>query len=301
MEIRRLTYFVRVADDGSLTRSAGLLRIAQPALSRQIRLLEEELGVKLFVRTARGMRLTEAGEQLRASVAGPLRELELGLAALRPTHRHTLANLAIGMTPGMAEILGERLAIRLVRDFAGAAIRLVEGPTGALADWLARGVVDLAILEGASHDSRLVDRLLAEDEVWIVGPASATLGDAEGFSFEQLYGLPLILQSHHLGIRTVIDAAAQQADRLLDVRAHADAPRLARQLVSAGLGYALLPSAYCRTAIQSHELTGCRIAAPELPIHYYLSTRRAARPLTGLLADVDRVIVEELVLDQAAE
>jgi LysR family transcriptional regulator, nitrogen assimilation regulatory protein len=67
MENRRLSYFVRIAEDGSLTKAAGVLRIAQPALSRQIRLLEEELGVSLFSRTARGMQLTEEGEYLRAS------------------------------------------------------------------------------------------------------------------------------------------------------------------------------------------------------------------------------------------
>ena len=56
MDVRRLSYFMRIAEDGSLTRAANMLRIAQPALSRQMRLLEEELGVALFTRMARGMR-----------------------------------------------------------------------------------------------------------------------------------------------------------------------------------------------------------------------------------------------------
>lgn len=70
MEIKRISYFVRIAEDGSLTKAAGILRFAQPALSRQMRLLEEELGVTLFNRTARGMRLTEESEYLRAAAAG---------------------------------------------------------------------------------------------------------------------------------------------------------------------------------------------------------------------------------------
>jgi DNA-binding transcriptional LysR family regulator len=301
VELRRLSYFARVAEDGSLTRSAGLLRIAQPALSRQMRLLEEELGVQLFVRTARGMRLTEAGEQLRASVAGPLRQVELGLANLRPTHRRSLGNLAIGLTPGMAEILGERLGIRLVRDFDDAAIRIVEGPTGALADWLARGVVDLAILEEASRDSRLDDRLLAEDDLWLVGPVGRDPGGSAGFTFEHLYGLPLILQSHHLGMRTAIDAAATRVGRLLDVRAYADAPRLARQLVAAGLGHSILPSAYCRPAIARGEVTGRPFSAPALRIGFHLSARQDAQTSSKLLADVALAVTEEAQAGLRAE
>ena len=76
MGISRLSYFVRIAADGSLSKAAGILRIAQPALSRQMRLLEEELGVALFERTQRGMQLTENGGHLYSSVAGPLQEID---------------------------------------------------------------------------------------------------------------------------------------------------------------------------------------------------------------------------------
>jgi LysR family transcriptional regulator, nitrogen assimilation regulatory protein len=76
MEIRRLEYFVCIAEQGSLGRASDLLRIAQPALTRQVRLLEQELGVILFTRSRRGMRLTEEGEQLLSEVMGPLRQLE---------------------------------------------------------------------------------------------------------------------------------------------------------------------------------------------------------------------------------
>ena len=79
MDTHRLKYFLRIAEEGSITRAAGLLGIAQPALSRQLQLLEDDLGVALFRRTRRGVELTEAGERLRASTAGPLRQLELAV------------------------------------------------------------------------------------------------------------------------------------------------------------------------------------------------------------------------------
>src|SRR5437016_6839562 len=136
MEIRRLRYFVRVAEDGSLTKAAGVLRVAQPALTRQIRLLEKEIGVALFNRTPRGMQLTEEGEYLRASVAGPLRALELALQNIRSFSSRIEGNFAIGMPASIGDILAKPLAMRMDADFPNIKLRIVEGPTGSLVDWL---------------------------------------------------------------------------------------------------------------------------------------------------------------------
>jgi DNA-binding transcriptional LysR family regulator len=65
LNLKRLRYFARIAQDGSLTKAAGVLGIAQPARSRQMRVLEQELGVPLFRRTPRGMSLTEGGRSAR--------------------------------------------------------------------------------------------------------------------------------------------------------------------------------------------------------------------------------------------
>src|SRR5215213_7880271 len=99
MDTHRLKYFLRIADEGSITRAAGVLGIAQPALSRQVRLLEEDLGVTLFRRTRRGVELTEEGERLRASTAGPLRLLDIAVQYAGSP----VARLERGMRLGMPE------------------------------------------------------------------------------------------------------------------------------------------------------------------------------------------------------
>src|SRR3954467_13419127 len=76
MELRSLSYFVRIAELGSITRAAAHLRVAQPALTRQVQHLEDELGVALFTRVNRGVRLTEAGQKLLDSAIRILREVE---------------------------------------------------------------------------------------------------------------------------------------------------------------------------------------------------------------------------------
>src|SRR5688500_5854047 len=83
MELRRLRYFLQVAREGSLGQASRSLGVAQPALGRQIQLLESELGVKLFRRVPKGMRLTEEGEYLQEVLDHPLRQLDLALNNVR--------------------------------------------------------------------------------------------------------------------------------------------------------------------------------------------------------------------------
>jgi len=83
MELRRLRYFLRIAAEGSLGSAARSLHIAQPALSRQMQLLEADLGVQLFQRVPRGMQLTEEGDYLREALSHPVQQIEAALQNAR--------------------------------------------------------------------------------------------------------------------------------------------------------------------------------------------------------------------------
>lgn len=285
MDIRRLRYFLRIAEDGSLTRSSGMLRIAQSALTRQMRLLEEDLGVKLFVRSARGMMLTEEGEQLRASVAAPLRELELALDAIRRPGQGVRSTVVIGLPPGLADVLALSLALDLERSVPDIAVRMVEGPTGSLVDWLNRGVIDLALLEDAARDARIEERRLHEEPLWLIGPVDAPLQGAV-LRFGDAARLPLIVPSHHLGIGGAIEDAATARGLTLNVRMHVDAARLACDLVAQGAGYAILPSSYCMQGIAAGRFHGYEVCDPQMSIGFYLAFRRHRRARKG---DFDRL------------
>ncbi|WP_395334526.1 LysR family transcriptional regulator [Novosphingobium sp. BL-8H] len=284
MEIRRLRYFLRIAEDGSLTRSSGMLRIAQSALTRQMRLLEEDLGVKLFVRTSRGMTLTEDGEQLRAAVAAPLRELELALDTIRRPGQGTRPTVVIGLPPGLADLLGLPLALGLERRVPDIAVRMVEGPTGSLVDWLNRGVIDLALLEDTARDGRIEERLLHQEPLRLIGPRDAAL--QVPVRFEDAARLPLIVPSHHLGIGGAIEDAAAAHGLAPNVQMHVDAARLAQDLVASGAGYAILPRSYCAKGIGEGRFAGWDLADPEPAIGFYMAFRRHRRARKG---DFDRL------------
>lgn len=291
MELRRLRYFVRVAEDGSLARASGVLRIAQPALSRQMRLLEEDLGVQLFVRLPRGMQLTEQGEQLQALVAGPLGDLEQALDIVRGGTSSVPGSLIVGMPPGLAEIMADAIVEAVSARFTDMALRVVEGPTGSLIDWLNRGLVDVALLEEAPQDHRLEHHSIACLPLWLIGAPGGKSDISGPMPLAQAMRLPLILPSHHMGIRGAVNDAIERLGLPLQPRLQADVPRLIRSLAVAGKGYGVLPRAYCQKEMASGELGGCPLSAPDLAISVCLAVRRHGRVRPGKADDAVQVIL----------
>ncbi|HEX4376206.1 MAG TPA: LysR family transcriptional regulator [Steroidobacteraceae bacterium] len=277
MELRRLRYFARIAEDGSLTKAAGVLRIAQPALSRQIRLLEEELGVQLFRRTARGMQLTEEGEYLRNAIIGPLRNVELALQNVRSLDARIEGNFAIGMPSSLGDLLGAVLVKRMHDDYPNIRLRIVEGLTGSLIDWLHRGMLDFALLEEASRDERLTDQNLVSLRLMLAGPGSSSLQSSRAVPLEKALQLPLILPTHHLGVRGILNDVLARPRRSVDVRFEADSCRLIKELVVGGMGYAILPLAFFRQEHASGAIRYAPITRPALSLPVILSTRSGER------------------------
>jgi DNA-binding transcriptional LysR family regulator len=288
MELRRLTYFIRVAEDGSLSKAAGILRIAQPALSRQMRLLEEELGVALFHRMPRGMRLTEAGEALRQSVAAPLREIELALQHIRSQPAASEGSVVIGMPASVAHVLAAILAKVIAQVLPGIRCTIVEGPMGSLIDWLSRGVVDFALIEETSGNAQLAEQKLGSLPLALFGPADSALPPGVPVPFAEAAQLPLVLNSHHLGIRSAINDAAARTRARLNLRMEAESARLIGEMLEGGMGYTMLPRCYMAgSALQSWELCN-----PTPTITVLLASRRNSQISTHRAGAVEAVIAE---------
>ena len=241
MELRRLGYFVCIAEQGSLCRAAEVLRIAQPALTRQVRLLEQELGVTLFVRTRRGMRLTEEGEHLRAEVVGPLRQLDLALQDIRVTNVGLSGKIALGMTPTVAYFLAQPLLERMANDAPGVAVRVVEGSTQHLNEWLAAGELDVAVLYGPSREAGPQARELLVEDMVLVGGAHNPLGTSRTIGFEELTSVPLILPNPKNGIRRVSERYASRFKVRFDIRYVIDSFQVIKDMVIKGYGFTILP------------------------------------------------------------
>lgn len=294
VDFKRLGYFISISEFGSLSRAAEQLHIAQPSLSRQVRLLEEELGVTLFIRGRRGMQLTEAGEELRARVAGPLRQIGHALNEIRTLPAEPGGAVVFGMPPTTVYVLAGPLARRVATHAPNIALQIVDGASGDLHEWLQSGKLDAAILYGPTTPVGLNATKLLEDELMLVGPPDSALRPDQPVDFGQLSELPLVLPGHPHGLRAALDAAAAKARRRLNVQVQADSFHLMKELVESGLGYTALPlSSFMREAAAG-RLTYAPIANPKVTRQLFLAMQSQAQSPRAVLQ------LEELVRQEVS-
>lgn len=263
MDTHRLKYFLRIAEEGSITRAATALGIAQPALSRQVRLLEEDLGITLFQRTRRGVLLTEEGERLRASTAAPLRQLELAVQYAGSPLARIERGLLIGMVPAAAGVLAAPLLASLGAAFPNVHVHVAVAETDDLVQRMLNGAIDLAVINPAPDDRLFFRPLLAEDLVLVGGPAS-DLSASAAVQFSELASLPLVLPGAPTGIRNTLENTALRLKVVIKGRFSTDSLSVCKDLVEAGLGYAVLPLSAFGADAEAGRLRYAPICAPEV-------------------------------------
>jgi len=254
MDFRQIRTFRSVAELGSLSKAADKLRIAQPALSRQIKLLEHELRTELFTRSGRGMVLTEAGRILLSRTAGIVRQIDQIRDDIQSAAGAPSGRVVLGLVPTVSCVLSTRLAQRTVETYPGISLCIVESYSGHLIEWLHRGEMDLAIIYGPSADLHLDLQSLGRDQIAAVGPRGSGLARKKEVGVDWLLRQKLVLPSHSHGLRALIERAAAKKKLRLDVQLEADSFRVLTSLVEAGLGYTLLPPSSVRGEIRERRL-----------------------------------------------
>ncbi|MEK9284452.1 MULTISPECIES: LysR substrate-binding domain-containing protein [unclassified Bradyrhizobium] len=290
MDFRQLRTFSCVAELGSLSKASDTLRVAQPALSRQIKLLEHELRTELFTRNGRGMVLTEAGRLLLARTSGIVRQIDQIRDDIQSAKGPPSGHVVLGLVPTVSCVLSARFARRCVESFPGISLRIVESYSGHLVEWLHRGEMDLAILYGRSADLHLNVQSLGRDNIVAVGPRGCGLSRKKSVDMGWLLRQRLVLPSHSHGLRALIEHAAAQRKIKLNVQLEADSFRVLTSLVEEGLGFALLPPSSVHDEVADGRLETAAVSKPmtrELifasPIDRPAST--ASLAITALLRD----------------
>jgi LysR family transcriptional regulator, nitrogen assimilation regulatory protein len=262
MDLRQLRTFSCVAELGSLSKASDTLRVAQPALSRQIKLLEHELRAELFTRNGRGMVLTDAGRLLLARTVGIVRQIDQIRDDIQSSGGPPSGRVVLGMVPTVSCVLSPRLARRTVEDFPGISLCIVESYSGHLTEWLHRGEMDLAVIYGPSSDLHLTVQSLGRDYIVAVGPRGSGLAQKKQVDMGWLLRQRLVLPSHSHGLRALIEHAAAKKKLKLDVQLEADSFRVLTSLVEEGLGYTLLPPSSVRQEVADGRLETAVISRP---------------------------------------
>ena len=273
MELKQLLYFSKVASFGSFSKAAIDLAIGQPVLSRQIRALETELNMSLLYRNGRGVALTEAGKVLKEHsriILAQISSASSEISALCATPRGTIV---MGMPPSVATMLAAPL-MRSFKDICPlGSLRIVEGLSGHLLEWLVHGRVDIAILYDVPRLQNLLCEPLLNDQLFLIGaPDDPVKLPAEAIAGHRLADLPLILPSRIHGLRMVVDHALAAIDVDPRIEMEVDSTTLIINLVRGGAGYTVLPLSSVREAIDAGQLQYWPLVRPALTRSLVLAT-----------------------------
>jgi LysR family nitrogen assimilation transcriptional regulator len=291
MDLKQLEYFVRVAELGSFTRASIALGIAQPALSRQIRLLEVELRQNLLTRNGRGALPTEAGNLLLKHGRGILHQVDVAREALGAVRGALAGRVSIGLPPSLSRLITVPL-IRAFRErLPQAHLTLTEGFSVLMYEGLRVGNLDMAVLYNAAHSPDVeITSLHIEELVLISKKANENVAaraapqkrqsrhalQRPSICLTDVADLPLILPSRPNAFRILIEAEMIAINRKPLITLEIDGLNAILSLVKEGMGHAVLPSYTLSNFDDPSSFTLRSIAAPRIMSELALvrSTRR---------------------------
>lgn len=300
MEIKQLKYFLAVTELGAFSKAAVVLSVAQPVLSRQIRSLEEELGIELLYRNGRGIVLTEAGQLLVERARSILSEASAIASDIDSMRASPSGKLILGLPPTANAILSVPLIERFRETYPRVKLKVQEGYSGHVLEWLSTGRIDVAVLYDAPKTSTLLTQPLIEEELLLVGPANTPASLREKPIHGSMLGeLPLILPSHPHGLRNLVETLLGRIKVIPEVECEIDSLSATLDLVERGVGYGILPFASVIKQVRAGSLVVMPIVEPRMSRQLVLATSTQL-PTTIATRSLARTI-KELVRDLVAE
>src|SRR6201990_1384737 len=243
MELRHLRYFIAVAEEGSLLHAAERrLHTAQPSLSRQIRDLEMELGVKLLERKARGIELTAAGRVFLDHARLSLMQIEVACEAARNTERPHKPGFGLGFLPGQ-EVIWLSGALRILREEASDVdVTITTKSSPELANALMQGEIDVALLRRETRTAGRDSKLLVKEPLAAVLPARHRLARHKAIRPEDICREDFISTARAAPVlKTVIEGYAEKLGIKLKQIYDAETLSGGMSLVASTGGFTLLP------------------------------------------------------------
>lgn len=277
MEMKQLIAMVTVAEVESVTRAAQLLHLVQPAVTRQIKTLEDELGVMLFDRTRHGMVLTSAGEVFLTHARRALQELERARSELTPAPGEVTGRVSVGVLESLLDLIIPALVDSVAEKFPGVELHLLSGVSRHLKEWLDDGIVDVALLYNVADTTAMRVTPLLNERLWVVAPAEAGLLSTEPSTWQRVLREPLILPTVGHTLRTLIDKARADIPLEPKIIIETNSLNVQKQMVLAGRGWTILPAAGVARDVEQGKFSGAPLSEPSVSRSVVIGLPRAAR------------------------
>jgi len=269
MDLKQLEYFVRVAELGSFTRAAQMLGIAQPALSRQVRLLEVELRQNLLVRNGRGATPTEAGQLLLEHGRGILHQVERAREELGRARSGLSGRVALGLPPSVARVLTVPLTRAFRLQMPEAQLSISEGLSSAMQENLQNGRLDIAVLYNPSPMPGLEIQALLEEELLLVHARPPGLQEdppPTAITLKEVSALPLVIPSRPNAIRMHVESEMAAIGCRAHIALEIDGVSAILDLVADGAGHAILPRNAVMRSVRPSAYSVRPVSEPPLRI-----------------------------------
>jgi DNA-binding transcriptional LysR family regulator len=255
MELRHLRYFAAVAEQLHFRHAAEIVHVAQPALSQQIKKLEEEIGVKLFERSRRKVRLTPAGKAFYENAQRILGQADQAVAKARKVESGHAGTIRIGFVSTAAIRVLPLAMKKLEKQAPSAEVELNELAAGEQIDGLYREQLDIGFVHAQLSQDVLKTKVVARDRLIVAVPASCKLAGCRRVDLKDLASWPAIMPASHSSsgfyeqVRMAYQRAGVRPERVHNTRLL----QTGLLLVAAGVGVSLVPESF-----QSIDVKGVR-------------------------------------------
>ncbi|GAB7525470.1 LysR substrate-binding domain-containing protein [Paraburkholderia sp. 2C] len=239
--LRQLRVFIEVARRQSFSRAGDEIGLTQSAVSRCVRELEAELGLKLIDRTTREVRLTDGGGNLVASVSRLLTDLDDVLREIREIGEQRRGRVVVAASPTIACRLMPQVIAACSRQFPYIALGLRDDVQSDVVRKVKSGEVDFGVVVGPIAAEDLLTEMLMTDSFCVVSRADHPLAKRQQVEWKALDGERLVMLDQASGSRPIIDAAMSEQDVHATVVQELGHPATVYGLVEAGIGVSVLP------------------------------------------------------------
>lgn len=282
LTVIRMRYFVSIVEHGSLTKASAELGIAQPALSHHIRLLEDELNVKLLTRTARGMVLTEAGDTLLVHCQSILHAIQRAEHATREKASVPSGDVILGLVSSIAPILSAPL-IKMCREkFPRLRLILREGDSQTLRTGLEAGSYDIVV--NLSDVAGNTEPLAFREALYVLGPRGYFKARKPQIHLKDVADLPLIMPSRKHAIRLLMEREAEKAGFNLNVAIEIEGAGSIKAAVREGLGMTVMGWSLAASEDGPRSYSSALISSPALYRKFAMFTAPRSQTSNAVLA-----------------
>ncbi len=292
MELRQLRYFVAIVDHGSLSRAARVLHIAQPALTQQLRQLEQELGAQLLHRSAQGVLSTDAGKVFYEHAQAILKQVGDAKSAVAQSTGKPTGTVALGIPQSVSGAFALPLLTAVRQTYPEISLQLTEELSGNLIEQLRSGRINLALLFDDGQLGAFATTPLVEEEMMFITRADSRFAvRGKSISLAKAVAVPLILPSVQHGVRPRIENIVRNAGLSIDHVIDINSIAILKSALQADMGATILPVAPVLSEIERGAMRAYPITCARITRTISLCASKNI-PLTNAAVAVERLVLE---------